>query len=536
VWLTAGIVVFALVVAGYLLFVTSHPEYRWTSPVDLRVYRDAGLIVRGLPPYNPHLAAPLYDWRGFLGFRFTYPPFAALVFTALTLPAWAWLPNLSIAVNILALVATIWVTLGALGYRAADTRPAAGRLSGTRLGGTLLIAGAVFWTEPVQRTLYLGQIELLLMALILWDMLRPGRPRWQGIGVGIAAGIKLVPLIFIPYLLLTHRYRQAAVAAGTFTATVLLGFIVLPADSRSWWLDGLFLRSGRTGFVGWEGNQSLQALITRLSGSIAAGRPAWLVAAVLALVAGLAAAVVLDRCGQPVLGVLTCALTGLLISPISWDHHWVWIVPIITVLAVFGVRAAGLARWTCVAGAGLVALIFGAWPVFLWGQSPRTSGFSMGLIWAAPHSNPGNFAVLGDRRWYVEYHWRGVQILAGNLYVLTGLALFALMVIGAAAMAHGGWAPPGLAPASGTAPSAVRGQADQAQGRKPAEDGRELSQPPGCQRSVMPIPSSASMRRSSGRESPMTAPGSPSMPSTNGAPRPSMLNPPARACGSPVAM
>jgi hypothetical protein len=64
-------VVFALVVAGYLLFVTTHPKYRWTSPVDLRVYQDAGLIVRGLKPYNPRLASPLYDWRGPLGLKFT---------------------------------------------------------------------------------------------------------------------------------------------------------------------------------------------------------------------------------------------------------------------------------------------------------------------------------------------------------------------------------------------------------------------------------------------------------------------------------
>jgi hypothetical protein len=110
----------------------------------------------------------------------------------------------------------------------------------------LLIAGAVFWTEPVQRTLYLGQIELVLMALILWDMLRPGQPRWQGIGVGIAAGIKLVPLIFIPYLLLTRRFRQAAVAAGTFAGTMVLGFLVL----RS--LPGFRAASQPEGRSGWR--------------------------------------------------------------------------------------------------------------------------------------------------------------------------------------------------------------------------------------------------------------------------------------------
>src|ERR1700739_4766448 len=124
------------------------------------------------------------------------------------------------------------------------------------------------------------------MALIMWDLGQADRRWWKGAGVGIAAGIKLVPLIFIPYLLLTRRFRQAAVAAGTFAATAVLGAMVLPADSRAWWLEGRFLNSSRTGFPAWEGNQSLEGLITRLSGSIAAGRPLWVVAVGVPLIVG----------------------------------------------------------------------------------------------------------------------------------------------------------------------------------------------------------------------------------------------------------
>ncbi len=108
----------------------------------------------------------------------------------MTWPSWGLLLKISVGVNIAALLATIWATIGGLGYRA----------SLARLGGTLLIAGAVFWTEPVQRTLCLGQVELVLMALIMWDLCQPDRRWWQGTGLGLAAGIKLVPLIFIPYL------------------------------------------------------------------------------------------------------------------------------------------------------------------------------------------------------------------------------------------------------------------------------------------------------------------------------------------------
>ncbi|HEY2689200.1 MAG TPA: glycosyltransferase 87 family protein, partial [Streptosporangiaceae bacterium] len=389
--------------------------------VDLRVYRDAGLIVRQIRPlFHPHLAAPLYQWPGYINLKFTYPPFAGMVFTVLSWTSFWTLTRISVGVNILALLATIWWTLGGLGYR--------GGLA--RLGLTLLLAAPLFWIEPVQRTLFLGQIELVLMALVVWDLFQPDRRWWKGVGVGVAAGIKLVPLIFIPYLLLTRRFRQAAVAAGAFAVTVLLGFAVLPADSRKWWFGGLFLQGDRTGFVGWEGNQSLQGFITRFAGSVAGGKPVWLVTAVVVGVAGLVCAAILDRAGHHVAGVLGCALTGLLISPISWDHHWVWIVPIAAAFVVYALRTASAAsRWAAAgAAAGLVA-VFWAWPGSLWHLPANTGGFFEGIIWIPPVTNPELYFQLGDRPGYAEYHWRGLQLVTGNAYVLAGIALFALLVV-----------------------------------------------------------------------------------------------------------
>jgi len=406
-----------MTLAGYCAYLLTHLTQGTLNPVDLHVYRLGGRVVAHVHPrYNPALAAPLYDWPG-RGLKFTYPPFAAMVFTIFVPESWGLLPKLWLGVNVLALVATIWVTLGGLGYR---TRLA-------RLGGTLLLAAALFWTEPVQRTLFLGQVELVLMAVVMWDLCQPAGRRWQGIGIGVAAGIKLVPLIFLPYLLLTRRYRQAVVAAATFAATVVIGFAVLPADSRAWWLDGLLFQSSRTGFTGWEGNQSLQGIITRLAGSIATGQPIWIAVGLVALAAGFASAAILDRAGHRVIGVLACALTGLLVSPISWDHHWVWIVPGVTALVCYGLRATSWQRWAWLGGSVLVVAVFGAWPGSLWGQPADLGGFSEGLIWAPPNTNPGTFARLGDRPSYVEYHWHGVQLLIGNLYVLTGLA--ALVVV-----------------------------------------------------------------------------------------------------------
>jgi alpha-1,2-mannosyltransferase len=419
-WLIVGVAIFAIGLAGYLAFTFTEPAVRWSYPVDLHVYRFSGFIARHIgPTYDPRRASPLYDWPGYLELPFTYPPFAAVIFTVLTYVPWAVLPDLSIGLTILALLAAVWTTVRALGVR--DWSRAA--------GVTLLVTGVSLWLEPVQRTLYLGQVEVVLMALILWDLCQPDRRWWKGAGVGVAAGIKLVPLIFIPYLLLTRRFRQATVAAVTFAATVGLGFAALPADSRAWWVGLDVLHASRTGFVGWEGNQSLQALITRLMGGIAAGTPVWMAAASVVLIAGVVVAALLNRAGQPVLGLLTCALTGLLVSPISWDHHWVWIVPIITVLVVFGLRLRRAARWTSVGAAVFVAALFAGWPDTLWGRPQLSPGFWMGLIWMPPLTNSDTYRRLGDKSWYAEYHWRGIELITGNLYVLTGLAMFVVLLL-----------------------------------------------------------------------------------------------------------
>jgi alpha-1,2-mannosyltransferase len=420
-WLLAlGTAAFAVAVAGYVAYALTHPSNQWIRPVDLRVYADGGLIARHVRPlYHPHFPAPLYDWAGYENLKFTYPPFAAIAFMLLSVVSFSALTKIWVGVNIAALLVTVWLTLGALGYRRGLAR----------LGVTLLLAAPLLWTEPVQRTLFLGQIEIVLMTLVIWDLCQPDRRWWKGAGVGVAAGIKLVPLIFIPYLLLTRRFREAAVASGTFVLTVLVGFAVLPGDSRKYWLGGLFVSGSRTGFVGWAGNQSLPAIITRLTGNVVRAQPAWLAVDAVVLIAGVVCAALLDRAGHRMVGVLTCALTGLLVSPISWDHHWVWIVPGAVTAAVYAVRArrvaARLALGSLAAG---IVLIFGAWPGILWSQPGNTGGFFEGLIWIPPITNPEVYFSLGDRPGYAEYHWHGFQLITGNLYVLTGMALFLLLI------------------------------------------------------------------------------------------------------------
>jgi alpha-1,2-mannosyltransferase len=344
-----------------------------------------------------------------------YPPFAAIVFAVLAALSWQLVLSLWTAASIAALVLTVWLTLGGAGYRPGMAR----------LGGTLLLSAVLFWTAPVMHAINNGQVELMLMALIMWDLCQPERRWWQGIGVGIAAGIKLVPLIFIPYLLITRRYRQAAVAAAAFTATVAVGFVVLPGDSRVWWLDGLFRQSSHIGFLGWEGNQSLQGLITRLAGSIAAGNPIWLIAAALTAAIGLASASILHRAGHATEGLLTCAVTGVLISPVSWDHHWVWIVPVVVALVCWGLRSPAY-KYAWLTAATAVVVLFGAWPGLVFGQRHSRGIFFEGLIYWPPASAWRQFFLYGDQPSYPEYHWHGLQLIVGNLYVLTGMTLLVL--------------------------------------------------------------------------------------------------------------
>jgi alpha-1,2-mannosyltransferase len=425
--LVIGVSVLALSLAAFCVYSIVHAPGWTDSQVDLQVYRAGGLIARHVsPPYSARLPSPLYDWGGLpnLPLKFTYPPFAAAVFGAVSFVPAAALPKLSVAANLVLLVTALWFTFAGLGYQRGRLRAAA----------TLLAAALLLWSEPVLRTIYLGQVNLALMALIIWDLTgRSGRVSkwWRGAGVGIAAGIKLVPLIFIPYLLLTRRFRQAAVACCAFLATVAVGFAVLPGDSARWWLDGMFFQGSRTGFLAWEGNQSLRALLARLTGDVASSKPLWLVVAALTIVAGLACAAILHRAGHAMAGLLVCALTGLLASPVSWDHHWVWVAPGVAVAARYAVRAcrqpghAWAAGGFTVLAAGLLA-VFAAWPGGLW-TPPRNLGlFSLGLIWSAPETDPVTFYRLGDRPWYAEYHWHGIALIAGNAFVLAGAAVLAI--------------------------------------------------------------------------------------------------------------
>jgi alpha-1,2-mannosyltransferase len=424
--LPAGAALLLAVLGLYLADLATHLS-SMAAMRDLVVYRNGGLIVRRVTPaYNGHLASPLYDWTGQNGVQFTYPPFAAVIFAVASVLSWTAMRWAMTVASLAALGLALWLVFGALGYA---SRPR------VRLGATFGVTALALLTEPVQETLGLGQVNLLLMLLVVADLLTPaalpGRTRWwHGIGIGIAAGVKLTPLIFIPYLLLVRRYRQAATAAATFVLTVALGYVIVPTDSSTYWWHRLFLNANRIVFLGTRGNQSLRGVLTRLAGSVTSGATPWIVAAILVVLAGLAAAAVLYRAGHPVAGMLSCALTGLLISPLTWDHHWVWVAPGIALLAHLGARARGAVRAGWWAAGGALVLVFGAWPQF-WDLSQ--SGLTpAGLFWYGP----ATYFARGDEPWYHEFHWHGLQLLAGNLFVLAGLAALAALCVAAVRARH----------------------------------------------------------------------------------------------------
>ncbi len=423
--LVAGTVVAAIAAIGYLAAVAAHPMAATLKGFDLKVY--LGGAHEAL-----HHPADLYTWsyQGHRSIKFTYPPFAALLFAPGNLLPFTGLMALVAVVSVFALTATVWIAFRELGWQGS-----------ARLGATLLLSGLLLWSQPVQRALFLGQVEPALMAVVVWDLCQPDRRPWKGAVTGIAAGVKLTPLVFIAYLLVTRRFKQAAVAAGAFVATVVIGFIALPRASANWWIHGAFFQAGRTGFVGDQQNQSLRGTLTRLIGSVNGAYPAWLVLVVVVTVAGLAAAVALHRSGRTFAGLMATALTGLLVSPISWDHHWVWIAPGLAVIAdaavtagqpaavTAGQHAAVTAGQPAAAGAATrarawwyalataVLLVYAAWPDF-W--APRKGLLQGGLINYAPASS---FAS-GDSPAFAEYHWHGLQLIAGNLELLAGVGLF----------------------------------------------------------------------------------------------------------------
>lgn len=316
---------------------------------------------------------PLYDYvqpdrvQGAL--YFTYPPFAALLLRPFALLPLGATVAIFTALTVLGLVVTTrWLL-----------KPVVERHGLPRLFAVTVAVLLVFAAESTRETITFGQINMLLVVLILADLLFvvPGGRRWAGVGVGLATALKLFPGIFILYLLATRRWRAAVVASATAALATLLAAAVAPADSWRFWTRELWA-TDRVGRTDYTGNQSLFGLLSRLTAPERPSQLPWLLLVGVVVGYGLWRAARAARAGDALAGLTLTGLVGGLSSPITWTHHIYWFIPAVVVLVdaalderrdtVEGARRRRL-LFTLAAGTSFVS-IYGVVTFLDWGVAP----------------------------------------------------------------------------------------------------------------------------------------------------------------------
>lgn len=255
-------------------------------------------------------------------YGFTYPPFAALTMLPMAFVSWP------VAV-IIGSAATIAVTVWFLRTLLAPMIAQRGWTPWFVLAVALCLV-AVY--EPMRETFLFGQVNMLLVGLVAGDLflLVARRSRFAGVGIGLATAIKLTPGIFIVYLLITKRWREALTAGATAAAATLLAAAVAPDASREFWTSAIW-QTERVGALSFISNQSLQGVLARLD-PVHPSTVLWLLSVLGVL------AVWFVRCrraaarGDEVLGLALTGLVSVLISPVAWIHHLVWAIPAFVLL------------------------------------------------------------------------------------------------------------------------------------------------------------------------------------------------------------
>jgi alpha-1,2-mannosyltransferase len=332
----------------------------------------------------------VYDYlRPGTTYGFTYPPFAVVVMLPMELVTWHAAVVLSVVFNAAASVLLLlWLV-----------DPVVRRQGWPRWYALALAACLFAGLEPVRDTFSFGQVNLLLMVLVYtdhWLLSRgPEKPgsRWAGVGIGLATAIKLTPAVFIGYLLLARRYRAAAVAAATAVGATLLAALIMPGASQVYWTDALW-DTGRIGSLAYVSNQSLRGTVSRLDAT--GGGLFWglLVLAVLTVWAYR-----VRRSSDVTLGFALTGVVACLVSPVTWVHHLVWLVPALVLLADGGftrlLEGAGRGRFI---GSIVIFVLLVSGPVWLWSPYPHgIDGFIGGnayvwcclaLLFAVPEAVP----------------------------------------------------------------------------------------------------------------------------------------------------
>ncbi|MBF6206943.1 DUF2029 domain-containing protein [Streptomyces gardneri] len=376
-WLIAAIALFAVSVLVSLLV------HWWHGYIDLQVYRNGARVWLD----GGDLYGPMPPVEG-IGLPFTYPPLAALFFAPLALMPLVVAEVLVVVTSVASLGISLWLVLAR--PRPELSRPAV----------LTLVVGAVAvaqFFEPIRQTFGFGQINLVLMAAITLDCL-VRKPFWpRGMLIGIAVSVKLIPAGYLLYFLLRKDWKAAGTLVISAIAAVGLGFLLFPGDSVNYWFHTL-ADTGRIGPPYFAGNQSIKGMAFRLGVDDTVATVLWIALSALAVAL---AAVWMRRlidAGATVAALLVNAAVVLLVSPVSWSHHWVWIAPALVVTADLVVRGARSPR---VIGAVAAATVL----------------FLIGPHWLLPHSR--------DR----ELEWSWWQQIIGSSYVLATFAVLVVAVV-----------------------------------------------------------------------------------------------------------
>ena len=323
-----------------------------------------------------HLTSPrLYElFLSGVHLPFTYPPASTLFFWPLT-----WFPVAVAGIvwalfNLTALIVVLAITL-------LHVRPTSrADVAGVPWRWVWLLLGPAVLLEPVMLDLSFGQINLVLLALVVVDATTrlevAGRALPRGWLVGVAAAVKLVPLIFIPFFVVTRQFRAAATSIASAALCTLAAFVMNPTASAAYWTKYLNDQA-RIGTVTYVSNQSLEGALDRLTHHLWS---AWSIDSVevLAALVSVSLAWWAWRSSSTFLAVLIVGNGGLLASPITWAHHMVWVVPALVWLWWGHDRPASGRRWALVGAA-----LFYVAPMWLIAHGPafdtRERGWS--LLW-----------------------------------------------------------------------------------------------------------------------------------------------------------
>ncbi len=289
---------------------------------------------------------------------FTYPPFAAIALMPLSLMTmqdvrWFW-QIVSVAClwwavrSSLRMVANIRSTLGEPGKSASHWCAAA-----------MVWTALVMWLEPVRTTFNLGQINIVLASIVLAGF-ASRRPILTGACIGLTAGIKLLPAALGAFLLASRQWKATISLVVVFLATVAIGYLVASGQSTDYWLNKLW-QFDRVGKIAWWGNQSLRGAISRINDTDADGSPLLIGCILASLMVYAYALVGVIKAGDVLAGLIITEMISLLVAPISWSHHWVWVVPTLIWLLHGPAREhrlaqAAAASWLIASGAYLIGI------------------------------------------------------------------------------------------------------------------------------------------------------------------------------------